>query len=162
MSSPFSFTTTYRLDKDHYNECFDESVGSVRPWSLYFKPMILAIFGFYFVIFTTIEPYVAWFIVGLGFIEALSVYYRKPWWVARQMLSKVSGTDLTLSFNEHVIKSQSPVLESEILWSDVVSLEKTTQGWLIMHKTGKSYISSTCLSASAETFLTEQSEALLS
>lgn len=162
MSSPFSFTTTYCLDKDHYNECFDESVAPDRSLSQYFKSMVLAVFGFYFVIVTTVEPYVAWFIVVLGFIEALSVYYRKPWWVGRQMLSKMAGIELTLSFDGHAIKSQSPVLDSEILWDDVVSLDKTTQGWLVIHKAGKNYISSSCLSPAAETFLTQQSEMLSS
>lgn len=160
MSLPFSFTTTYLLDKSHFEECFEESVVAERSFSLYFKSLILMVFGFYFVIATAVEPYVAWFMVVLGFVDGLSVYYRKPWWVGRQMLSKAAGTQVTLSMNEQSVKSQSPIIETEILWSDVVSMQKSRQGWLLMHKAGKNYISSSCLTEDAEDFLVKKSELL--
>ena len=160
MSQPFSFTTTYQLDKPHYTECFEESAGSSTSLSLYFKAIILAFFGFYFVINTTVEPYIAWFIVALGAVDGLSVYYRKAWWVGRQMLSKTAGAELTLTIDDVGIKSHTNIMTNEILWPEIISLDKTEKGWLVIHNSGKSYISSSCLSPLAETFLLQQSSNL--
>lgn len=160
MPIAFSFTTTYRLDKTHFNECYDASVTVDRSLRRYVKALILSSGGLLLLYFTEVGPYVAWFILGIGIIEALSVYYRKPWWVARQMLSKAAGLEVTLTLNEQSIDSESSYLESSILWTEVSVLEKTSQGWLVQHNAGKNYIASSCLSEQAEDFLAEKSRQL--
>ncbi|NRB40169.1 MAG: YcxB family protein [Pseudomonadales bacterium] len=153
MSNPFSFTTCYQLDKAHFVECFEESVAVQRPLKRYAKSLALAAFGFLLFLLADSDPYVAGFIVVLGFIDGLSVYYQKPWWVARQMLSKEAGSEVRLSFDEQSMTSKSVYRENTLLWADVVALEKTARGWLVVSKAGKNYISSSCLSDEAEAFL---------
>ena len=160
MPIAFSFTTTYLLDKTHFSECYDASVTVERSLSRYLKALALTAGGLLLLFFTEAEPYVAWFILLIGIIEALSVYYRKPWWVARQMLSKAADAEVTLTLNEQSIDSVSPYLENSILWTEIAVLEKTSQGWLVQHNAGKNYIASSCLSEQAEEFLAEKSRQL--
>ncbi len=160
MPIAFSFTTTYLLDKTHFSECYDASVTLDRSLRRYVKALVISAGGLLLLYFTEVEPYVAWFILVIGIIEALSVHYRKPWWVARQMLGKTADVEVTLTLNEQSIHSGSSHLESSILWTEVSVLEKTSQGWLVQHNAGKNYIASSCLSEQAEDFLAEKSRQL--
>ncbi len=160
MTTTVSFTTTYLLDKAHFNECYDASVTVDRSPGRYMKAIILSAGGMLLLYFTEAEPYVAWFIFFLGVIEALSVYYHKIWWVARQLLSKAANAEITLTLNEQSIRSVSPYLENSILWTEISALEKTSRGWLVLHNKGKNYIASSCLSEQAENFLVEKSSSL--
>lgn len=156
MSLPFSYSTQYTLDKSHFSETFDESITpSKRP---YLKVIIFGLLGITFLLFVDASPYTGWFMIGLSALEYLSVRYKKPWWLMRQLISKAANSELTLTIDELGISSQSLYVKSNILWADVTQLEQTPQGWLIYHPAGKNYISKRCLSSAANTFLLKQSE----
>jgi hypothetical protein len=156
MSQPFSYSTTYELDKAHFQECFSESVVIVTPINAYKKSIALTIAGMLLVLFTQMNPYAAWFVFALGILEAVSTYYQKPWWVMRQMLSKVAKGNVDLTIDEQGIVSKSFYASLTLLWSDVLFIETTQLGWLIKHAKGRSYISNKNLSAAAIVFLTEK------
>ncbi len=159
MTTPFSYSTTYILDKSHFSETFDESVIIDNSKTVYFKSVVLALFGLSILLFTEVNPYAAWFIVALGALEALSIRFKKPWWLARQMLSKAANAEVTLIINDEKVSSQSFYVESKILWVDISKIEQTSQGWLLYHSAGKNYISARTLSEQAKEFI--QSKALL-
>jgi hypothetical protein len=156
MSQPFSYSTTYELDKAHFQECFSESVVIVTPINAYKKSIALTIAGMLLVLFTQMNPYAAWFVFALGILEAVSTYYQKPWWVMRQMLSKAAKGNVDLTIDEQGIVSKSFYASLTLLWSDVLFIETTQLGWLIKHAKGRSYISNKNLSAAAILFLTEK------
>ena len=156
MASTFSYSTTYILDKSQFSETFDESVIVDNSKTVYFKSIILALFGLTILLFTEVNPYAAWFIVALGAIEALSIRFRKSWWLARQMLSKAANAEVTLTIDEQGVCSKSFYVESQILWSSVNEIEQTAQGWLLYHSKGKNYISGSCLSEQASNFIGKQ------
>ncbi|MBA6264150.1 MAG: YcxB family protein [Colwellia sp.] len=156
MSQPFSYSTTYELDKAHFQECFSESVVIVTPINAYKKSIALTIAGMLLVLFTQMNPYAAWFVFALGILEAVSTYYQKPWWVMRQMLSKAAKGNVDLTIDEQGIVSKSFYASLTLLWSDVLFIKKTQLGWLIKHAKGRSYISNKNLSAAAIVFLTEK------
>ncbi len=153
MTTPFYYCTTYVLDKAHFSETFDESSSLKIPITAYLKATGLILLGFAFLYFTELNRYVAWFIVVLGVVDALSVYFRKPWWLARQLISEAANTELTLSIDDNAVSSKSISVESKILWADVIKIEQTKQGWLLYHRAGKSYLSSRCLSEAANEFI---------
>ena len=95
----------------------------------------------------------SWFIIALGGLEAFSVRFRKSWWLGRQMMSKAASTELTLTIDENGVSSKSYSVESVILWADITKITATTQGWLLHHGTGKSYLSNRCLSDEAKHFI---------
>ncbi|MFT6898604.1 MAG: hypothetical protein ACJA13_003028 [Paraglaciecola sp.] len=156
MTTPFSYSTTYILDKSHFSETFDESITADNAKTVYFKAIILALLGLIILLFTQITAYIAWFIVALGAVEVLSIRFRKSWWLARQMISKAANSELTLTVDENGVRSKSFYVESEILWADVKKIEQTAQGWLLYHAGGKNYLSGRCLSAAANEFISAQ------
>lgn len=157
MTTPFYFSTTYVLDKNHFIETFDESHTKGDPKNLYLKSIILAVFGLFVYYFTDVSPYIAWFIVGLGIIEALSLRFQKSWWLARQMISKAANGELTLTIDEESVSSTSYYVKSKILWQDINRVERTKQGWLLYHLAGRSYLSNNCLNEEAQQFIENKS-----
>ncbi|MFQ3236813.1 MAG: hypothetical protein ACI9C4_002387, partial [Paraglaciecola sp.] len=56
MTPPFSYSTTYTLDKSHFSETFDESITVDNAKRVYFKAIILALLGLAMLLFTQITP----------------------------------------------------------------------------------------------------------
>jgi hypothetical protein len=156
MTTPFSYTTTYILDKSHFSETFDESVTADNAKTVYLKSIILALLGLAIILFTDITPYIAWFIIALGALDVLSIRFRKSWWLARQLISKAANSELTLTVDENGVRSKSFYIESKILWTEVKKIEQTAQGWLLYHGAGKNYLSGRCLSETANEFISAQ------
>ncbi|MCF2947956.1 YcxB family protein [Paraglaciecola aquimarina] len=150
---PFNYTTTYTLDKSHFSETFDESVTIDPSKKIYLKSVLLGMFGAALLLFTALDPYVCWFVIALGALEALSIRFRKPWWLARQMLSKAANTELTLTIDEEGVCTKSFSVESKIAWEDVTKIEQTEQGFLLYQEKQKSYLSNRILSDDAQQFI---------
>ena len=152
MTSPFSYTTQYSLDKAHFSECFDESVTIDITWRAYTKAL-----GFFFVgvalLLTGINAYASWFVIGLGALEWGNVKFKKTWWLWRQMMSKAAGNEVTLTLDEQGISSHSFYVKSQILWSDVSEIIATDRGFLIKHPGGTSYVSKQVLNETALAFI---------
>ncbi len=160
MTDNFSYTTEYTLDKAHFAECFDESVTTSPWWVRYAKALMLMAFGCVMLYATTIDAYIASFILVLGFIDALSVHYKRAWWVARQVISKAAGSTVTLTIDETAITSQSVHSTTTLPWAEINALDPTEQGWLVISKAGKSYVPASSLSAEAMAFLSLKASAL--
>jgi hypothetical protein len=156
MTNPFSYSTTFVLDKAHFNECFSNSVVIDHSWLAFRKAIIFSLIGIVLVLFTNLNAYVGYFLLGLGCVEALSHKYQQPWWVTRQMLSRAAGSEVTLTLDETGIHTHSFYLDTHILWQDIKEVNQTKDGFLVAHIKGKSYISNTCLSENARAFLSSK------
>lgn len=156
MNQPFFFSTTFTLDKAYYSECFEQSVTIEHSLKTYAKAIFFIVFGGALVLFTDINAYAAWFIFVLGVLEIASVYYQKPWWVTRQMLSKASNSKVKLTIDDSGINTDSFYLKTRLNWQDISALTCTDKGWLIQHNKGRSYISSQFLNADVQAFLTNK------
>lgn len=153
MTEPFSYSTTFKLDKSHFSECYQESVVPDYSLRAYSKAILLVLMGLGLSMFTEIDQYAAWFLIGLGVVEALSVKFQKPWWLTRQMLSRGANSEVTLTIDEQGIRSKSVYVDALIAWGDIQEVTATEQGILIMHKGGRSYVSGRCLSEEATSFI---------
>ena len=161
-----SFSASFTLDKAHYNECYSQSSTLEHNRKTYFKANILTVLGLVILLFTPVNPYAAWFVISLGILETVSVYYHQPWWVVRQMLSKASGSVVTLTIDEQGILTESFHVNNRILWSDVTAVTETELGFVIFFSLGKtamgkeiaskSYISKSCLSSEAIEFILDK------
>jgi len=103
MNIPFSHQTSFILDKAHYGECFDQSVTIETGFKPYYKAMILFAVELALIFIVGANYYGAFFVVALSALEAVSVRYRKAWWLVRQMLSKASNREVTLIVDEQGI-----------------------------------------------------------
>jgi hypothetical protein len=162
MTQPFSYSTTFTLDKAYFTECFEQSMNVEHSFKTYAKAIFFALFGAILVLFTEINAYAAWFIFSLGIVEALSVYYQKPWWVTRQMLSRASKSDVKLTIDDLAISTDSFYLKSQLQWQDISALTTTNKGWLIVHAKGKNYISNLFLTEQAMSFLSMKAKSITS
>ncbi|MBA6223768.1 YcxB family protein [Colwellia sp. MB02u-18] len=153
MTQPFSYQTTFILDKSHFSECYDESVPAPTFVVLYRKGAFLLLIGALLVMFSELNPYAAWFIFSLGLLEVVSSRYKKAWWVARQMLSKVAKAEVSLKIDADSVHISSFYNDNKMKFSDIERITHTDQGWLISHNSFRHYISNRCLNASAQDFL---------
>ena len=156
-STPLNYQSTFVLDKAHFIECYEESVKPSPFLSLYLKAIVMLIIGAGLVLLSDINPYAAWFIFALGILEVVSTYYRKPWWIMRQMLSKVAQAEVTIEITDEYIRTHSFYSDNKMFYTDIANIVKTDKGWLISHKSGRHYISNRCLSDSLKCFLQNKS-----
>ncbi|ABZ75510.1 conserved hypothetical protein [Shewanella halifaxensis HAW-EB4] len=152
MNEQYSYTTQYTLDKSHFSECYDESVVVDTSIRAYRKAIIFTIVGTALML-TNINGYASWFIIALGALEALNVYFRKPWWLMRQMMSKAANNEVTLTIDESGITNDSFYVQGTILWQDISSITSTERGFLIKHSKGTSYLSKRSLDEQATQFV---------
>ncbi|PCC13677.1 YcxB family protein [Pseudoalteromonas sp. JB197] len=146
-------TTTYTLDKPYFYECFDESVAhSKRAQPKYFLLALLVALGL-FGIYGLDDHYLGSFLIMVAVLECIAFYYRRPWWVTRQMLSKASGSEVTLTFDEEGIKSSNFYKNTQLLWSDINEVITTERGILLKNKKGMQYISKHILTAETLNFI---------
>ena len=152
MNTAFSFSTSYILDHTHFSECYSQSVTIDTSIKAYYKSIgiFLAVF---ILIFTELNKYLAWFILCLGVIEALNVYYNKAWWLMRQKLSKAAGNTVNLTINETGVTVKSIYIDSTTLWIDINEIQQTEKGFLLKLTNSTSYISNRCLSDDAKNYI---------
>lgn len=157
MNTPLSYTSTFILDKAHFNECYCESTTLELSTKAFLKSGVLMLFGLILLLVTSVNAYAAWFVIALGILEALSLYYNQPWWVLRQMLSRASGSEVTLTIDEQGVLSESFYHNGRILWQDITSIKKTNLGFVLYFNvgksSGKSYLSKTYLSNDAQDYI---------
>ncbi|MCW8864293.1 MAG: YcxB family protein [Colwellia sp.] len=161
MTSSTLFTSKFILDKPHFNECYSQTNTVDRSSKAYLKSGILTVFGLYLLLFTQVNAYAAWFVIALGVLEAVSLYYHQPWWVMRQMLSKASNSEVTVTIDEQGILSESFYHTGRILWQDITELHESSLGFVISFtidkSAGKSYLSKSCLSTDAQNYILQKS-----
>lgn len=148
MDAPFRYTTQFILDKPYYSECFEQSVSVERSLKLYTKASIFIGIGT-MLLMTGANNYASWFIIGLGVLEALSVKFKRPWWLLRQMWSRAAGNEVELTIDENGIATKSAYVDTVILWTDIYRLKETEQGFLFTLERGQSYLSKRYLNQGA-------------
>ncbi len=158
MNSTISFSGKFTLDKAHYTECYTQSSTVEHTTKTYLKANILTVFGLFILLFTPINAYAAWFVIALGILETLSIYYHQPWWVLRQMFSKSAHSEVTITVDEQGVLTESFHVNGRILWSEVIELKETELGFVLVFsigkgKTAKSYLSKSCLCVEAQHFV---------
>ena len=155
MTTPFNstFTCTYTLDKAYYTECFEQSVPKKNLLQAYARPILF--FAITLIMFNMAElnPYIPWFAFCWTFLEGISVYFQKPWWVTRQMFSKEANTEVTLLINDDGINTSSTHVNNQILWQGINEIIQTAKGFVIVHQAGRTYIRSEGLSDEVCDFL---------
>ncbi|MCF6437637.1 YcxB family protein [Pseudoalteromonas sp. MMG022] len=152
------FREKFTLDKAYFRECFDESL----PLSDRAKPKYpLLVF---LIVLATLSwvvvknQYLASFLALMAVLEVVAFVYRKPWWVARQMLSRAAGSLVVLDIDNDGIKAVNPYKQYQFLWSEIVAAEQTDKGVVLKTKRGMQYISQAAISQQAFDFILEKTK----
>ena len=145
-------TSHYTLNREYFAECFDESANTASGFKAYRQVVIfLLVAAVFFAL--EVNGYAAWFLLCLGGIELLSVRYKRSWWIARQMLSRAAGSQVTIRIDEQGIFTSGRHNQQTMLWDDIVAINSTAKGFVVIHGRGSSYLSKHGLSEQALTLL---------
>jgi len=152
------FETHFILNRDHYSECFDQSMllkGPQKPRFIFIIFCILA--GLFFLFLTEVQGLLAWFFFGLAILEFLSFKYRRSWWLTRQMISRNAGNKITLIFDESGIENKSVYINNKLPWDAINSYQETEKGFMLnTKKGGQQYLSKSCLDQNIQAYLLEK------
>ncbi|MCL1036154.1 YcxB family protein [Shewanella submarina] len=152
MSEPFHYQTEFVLDRSHYEECFDESAKPQPGWRPYAKAMGFVVFGFV-LIAMPIEDVIGYLFIGLAAVEGLSVKFRRPWWLWRQLMSKAANHSVNFELDDDGIRISSDYVNQSIRWQQIDSIDATGRGYLLNIGKGRSYISRRVLNDEANAFI---------
>lgn len=155
ISTP-SYSSDYRLDRDYFAECFDESKQPTGGFGPYRKACVLFIVALGLSM-TEINPYAPWFILAMGAVEFLSVRYQRSWWIARQMFTRAAGSQIKLTLNSTGIHTENPLYQQHIKWGEISAIEETKLGFIVQHPRGRNYLSKQALPAEAQVYLQQKS-----
>jgi len=153
-----NFETHFTLNREHYAECFDQSMlvkGPQKPRFLFI--VVCACVGVFFLFFTTVKGLLAWFFFGLAILEYFSFKYRRPWWLARQMISKNAGNKITLIFDENGIENKSVYINNQLSWHSITAFHESDTGYLLtLSQGGQQYLSKSCLDKATQAFINQK------
>ncbi|MCG9756796.1 YcxB family protein [Shewanella insulae] len=155
MTATFHYSTHFILDRDYYGECFDASVTQPAPRAEYTKSLCFLLAGLA-LLMTGVNAYASWFIIALGVLEALSIRFKRPWYLTRQMMSKAAGNEASLTLDEQGVKTESLYVKQQLLWADIDEIEETATGFLLLTKGQKHYLSKRHLDDACHHFLREK------
>ncbi|WP_036229548.1 YcxB family protein [Marinobacterium jannaschii] len=150
----------YILNREYFTECFDQSANTAIGLKAYRKAIIL-ITGASIFFAMDIEVYVAWFLLALGGVELLSIRYKRSWWVARQMLSRAAGSQVSIRIDDQGIFTDNTYHQKSILWNDISEIKSTEKGFIVIHNQGTSYLSKNGLDKFFLDLLAEKSKAMI-
>lgn len=150
-----NLNTRFTLDRQHLLECYDQSLPHNPPNRL--KWGYIAAFTAFGIALLNRDNTPGVFgavFIGLAVIEVLSWRFRRPWWLARQLLSRSANCEVELSITEEGIHSKTPYLESQQPWQEVTRIIDTDQGFILVGpKGGQRYLSKSILTEEAVEYI---------
>lgn len=154
----YMYTEKFVLDKPYFQECFDESIKlSDHNKPKYFLLVLLIALGL-FSIYWLAEHYLGNFLILLAVVECLAFYYRRPWWIARQMLSRASGSTVELHIDETHIEAKNPYKHYQLTWQEIDSIIETEKGLILKSNKRMQYLSNRSISDDTRIFILSQTK----
>ena len=138
-----NYSTSFILDRAHLTECYDQSLPHSPKKRLRFEFIVATLgAGIALLAYSDVAGFFPSLLIGLGVLELLSFYFRRPWWLARQLLSRSANCKVLLSVDEKGVNSHTPLGETVIAWSDIKTIIDTPKGIILEHQQGgQSYLS---------------------
>jgi len=155
MTQSFNQSFTYKLDKPHLQECFEQTAAPVQTKD-YYKAFIFAAVAIPLFFVEAEYYYFPFFLFCLFVLELLSIKYRQTWWVWQQLMGKSGNSMVEIIIHDMGISTKSEHINSELVWSDVNVIEETEKGILIKHKSGTNYLSKSHLNKEAIEFVLQK------
>lgn len=155
MDQSFNQSVTFKLDKAHLQECFEQSASPVQSKD-YGKAAIFGVIGFGLFFLEAEHYYFPFFLLCLAILEIFSVKYRQTWWVWRQLMSKAAYGSVKIVVNEKGITTVSDHVNTYIDWKNVSVIEPTEKGILLRHQGGVNYLSSDHIGEEIAKFILRQ------
>ncbi|MGR5500324.1 YcxB family protein [Vibrio sp. DNB22_10_4] len=157
MPNNKEFTAEYTLNKAFFAECYDQTSTPTEFPKSYYKAALFLLFGSVLVKFELLpNGYLGWFFIVLSFIEALSVYFKRGWWVWRQNIGSSAGSKVELTIGTKGVTYKSGKVNNTIAWGDIDQLQQSDLGVILHMGKQRQYVSKSCLSDDMLAFMVEQ------
>ncbi len=149
------FQSKFVLNREHFEECFDQSALLGEKTAPRYKFMaFLVIGGCLILVFAPLQKTLGFFLIALSFVEYFSFRYRRAWWLMRQMWSRNSHNTITLTINDQGVKTTSLYNNSELLWTEIKAMIETPKGIMLLLNNGKkNYLSKAALDKQAVAYI---------
>ncbi len=142
------YTTQFTLSREYLGECFDESKAynkNSKPNFIF--PLVMLSIGGFTLAMTEQPKSLGIFIVVIGLIELLHIRYKRAWWLARQLIGRTGGQEVTLNLDQNGIETRSGSTVTKTLWHDVAKVAETEKGLILITNTGtQQYLSKSIFS----------------
>jgi hypothetical protein len=155
------FQAEYVLDRPYLSECYEESLpfGSFSAVRSYLMGVGFTLLGVVSWQVWEVNGYIASALVTIGVLEVFSTYFKKPWWLFRQKISKSNEAKVTLRLFEDGLSTSSSVHSLSLKWADVAKLQETPRGFIFTASAGSSmYVSKSVLDDRAMAFIKSVTE----
>ncbi|MDP5145804.1 YcxB family protein [Shewanella sp. ULN5] len=162
MTKPFSFSHEFTLDKSYFAETYDASIDPKIKGKDFIKTATFAVIGLGILLSTNLGNnelahkntyYLGYFFIGLSVVEALSIKFKRTWWLWRQMMSKAANNNASLTLSDEGILIESVYVNQTTKWTDVYRISEMNTGFMITLANAKSYLSKRGLSEEAIAFV---------
>lgn len=131
------YTTQFTLSREYLGECFDESKAynkSAKPNFIF--PLAMLVIGSFTLAMTDQSKSLGIFIIVIGLIELLHIRYKRAWWLARQMIGRTGGQEVTLTIDENGVETRCGSTVTNTQWQDVNKVAETESGLILITKSG--------------------------
>ena len=152
------FESEFILNRQHLEECYDQSLPFAKNRAPRFKlMMLLVVVAVLILLLGEQQNILAFFLIALALLELISFRYRRAWWLMRQLWSRNSGNTIKLIIDDKGIKTESLYNNSQLLWPDIIKVDETEKGLLLTLKNGATnYLSKAHLNEQVSTFIKQQ------
>lgn len=149
------FQSKFVLNREHFEECFDQSLLVGKKTTPRYKLMaFLVVAGFLIIILGDQQKTLGLFLIALSFVEYFSFRYRRAWWLMRQMWSRNSHNTITMSIDDLGVKIESLYNNNQLLWDEIEKRVDTPEGIMFfLKKGGKNYLSKSTLDEKSIAFI---------
>ncbi|WP_028863070.1 YcxB family protein [Psychromonas aquimarina] len=154
------FESEFTLNRQHFEECFDQSLPFTKNKTPRYKFIAALLLGGLLIItFTQEQKTLGFFLLALAGLEYFSFRYRRAWWLTRQMWSKNSGNTIKLNIDDQGVKIHSLHNNTQLQWSEVTKVDETPKGLMLTLENGSfNYLSKTALNEQVIKFILQQNK----
>ncbi|WP_019613112.1 YcxB family protein [Psychromonas ossibalaenae] len=154
------FESEFTLNRQHFEECFDQSLPFTKNKNPRYKFMAaLLLGGLLIVIFIQGQKTLGFFLMALAGLEYFSFRYKRTWWLTRQMWSKNSGNTIKLTIDEQGVKINSLYNNTQLQWSEVAKVDETPKGLMLTLENGAlNYLSKAVLNEQVSDFIKQHNK----
>jgi|TARA_B110000116_G_scaffold270738_1_gene289625 hypothetical protein len=138
-----NYSTTFILDRARLTECYDQSLPHSPKKRLRFEFIVAMLgAGIALLAYSDVAGFFPSLLIGLGVLELLGFYFRRPWWLARQLLSRSANCEVLLSINDKGVNSHTPLGDTQLPWCEIKKIIDTPKGIILeTQQRGQSYLS---------------------
>ena len=131
------------LNKEYYSECFEQAFKYDNKWKNinYLISLIFISLGTIFIINAKALTFTSSVLIVIGFYELFDSYFKKIFWVKRQMSNKTANTEVEMIITEEAFLTKGKYSEGNMLWKGMDRILDTPKGLTIWPQKGiKIYI----------------------